>query len=306
MELRHLRYFQAVARAGSISQAAAELRITQPPLSAAMKQLESDLAARLLTRTSQGVTLTPSGEEVLQYADQILGLEADLRRRVTSLESGLIGSLIIFCSPTLMSSHLPPMLRRLTRSGTGIDVTLREGNPLACVEAVQAKQADVALVATAASDDLVTLFSDLEVECIDELDMVVALPPGAFPDPSPLRLDQLTEYEFAIPEVSMRNGLRVALLHAFTRAGLLAPMIREVPSMHESIPLVSAGQVIAVIPASFESLIHPDRVDLRPLVDGPDPLEVSIVYRRERRRSPVVERFRRIAHEIVPESSART
>ena len=70
--LDHLRYFQAVARCGSLSAAARVLQISQPGLTAAIKQLEESFGTRLLVRLRTGVSLTSTGEELLRFATKSL------------------------------------------------------------------------------------------------------------------------------------------------------------------------------------------------------------------------------------------
>ncbi|MCF6469431.1 LysR family transcriptional regulator [Nonomuraea sp. MG754425] len=83
MELRHLRYFAAVAEEGSFYQAAQRLLVSQPSLSRQIMDLERRLGQRLFDRTSRGVRLTPSGEALLQHARQILGLAATTQEVVS-------------------------------------------------------------------------------------------------------------------------------------------------------------------------------------------------------------------------------
>ncbi|TQS29647.1 LysR family transcriptional regulator [Microbispora sp. KK1-11] len=83
MELRHLRYFAAVAEEGSFYQAAQRLLVSQPSLSRQIMDLERRLGQRLFERTSRGVRLTPSGEALLQHARQILGLAATTQEIVS-------------------------------------------------------------------------------------------------------------------------------------------------------------------------------------------------------------------------------
>ncbi|MEU6786598.1 LysR family transcriptional regulator [Nonomuraea angiospora] len=83
MELRHLRYFAAVAEEGSFFQAAQRLLVSQPSLSRQIMDLERRLGQRLFERTSRGVRLTPSGEALLQHARQILGLAATTQEIVS-------------------------------------------------------------------------------------------------------------------------------------------------------------------------------------------------------------------------------
>ncbi len=77
MELRHLRYFVAVAEEQSVTRAAARLHLSQPPLSRHIQSLEAELGAPLFARTPRGVRLLPEGEVFLAHARRILG-EVDL------------------------------------------------------------------------------------------------------------------------------------------------------------------------------------------------------------------------------------
>src|SRR6266446_4886004 len=70
--LDHLRYFQAVARCGSLSAAARVLQVSQPGLTAVIKQLEESFGTRLLVRLRTGVSLTSTGEELLRFANESL------------------------------------------------------------------------------------------------------------------------------------------------------------------------------------------------------------------------------------------
>ncbi|WP_344785205.1 LysR family transcriptional regulator [Microbacterium kribbense] len=294
--MRQLRYFVAITQAGSFSRAATELYMTQPPLSAAIAQLEQEIGTRLLIRSPRGVSPTTTGREFLRYAERILAEEREIRRRMTALEHGLTGTIEIGCSPALTSSHLPAVLGHLATAGAEVDVHYQQADPLAIIDAVRARRLDVGLLATAAAEDLRTLYHpELDVETLEHVEMVIALPPDENNLPPTISLRDVATREFAIPFRSMRHGVRASLMIAFDRAGLAPPRVRDVPSMLEALPLVTAGLVVAVVPLGFCSLIHPDRVAFRRLVDGPDPLEVYSVARSEDVELPVVRRFREAA-----------
>src|SRR5215212_8176682 len=93
MELRHLRYFQAVAEELSFSKAARRLRVAQPALSRAVKELETQLGAAMFTRSRQGVTLTPAGAVLLDETAAVLQRVDHLVGRVRRTASGEEGEL---------------------------------------------------------------------------------------------------------------------------------------------------------------------------------------------------------------------
>ena len=88
MELRHLRYFAAVADAGNVSRAARQLRVTQPALSRQIQDLERDLACRLFDRIGRRIVLTKDGDELLERTRRLLADADALRERARALAGG--------------------------------------------------------------------------------------------------------------------------------------------------------------------------------------------------------------------------
>lgn len=87
MSLRRLKVFRAVARSGSFTQAALELGMTQPAVSFQVKQLEDELQVRLIDRSTRDLKLTPAGERVLAYADQMVGLQEAMQREIADFRT---------------------------------------------------------------------------------------------------------------------------------------------------------------------------------------------------------------------------
>ena len=110
MELRHIRYFKAVAEEKNFTRAAEKLAIAQPPLSRQIQDLEAELGTSLFVRTPHKVTLTEEGELFLQYATQILDLVNRSEEEVKERKEGLQGTLYIAsvegCGPRLFQNGL--------------------------------------------------------------------------------------------------------------------------------------------------------------------------------------------------------
>src|SRR5437016_4675254 len=115
MELNQLRYLQAVAQAGSLTGAAAALRVSQPALSVAMRKLEGSLGTTLLLRDRSGVRLTATGEELLHYAGEVLSLVARAEEQVQGLEREEVGAFVLGCPETLGAYTLPSFLQAFLR-----------------------------------------------------------------------------------------------------------------------------------------------------------------------------------------------
>jgi DNA-binding transcriptional LysR family regulator len=126
LELRHLRYFVAVAEERNISRAAERLHMAQSPLSAAIRQLEQEIGAELLDRSSRGVTVTPAGDVLLQRARHVLeeidGAVAATRRAAT----GELGTLRIGFSWSARFATLPTLAQQFTAGHPEVTVVTQE------------------------------------------------------------------------------------------------------------------------------------------------------------------------------------
>ena len=140
MELRHIRYFLAVAQEKNFTRAAEKLCIAQPPLSRQMKDLEEELGAELFIRKARGLQLTEAGKHFYEYATQILDLTEKSTAEIKNLEKGLQGTLYVAsvegCAPSLVSKwiagfhELYPNVQFSIWNGNSDDVLARVQNGL--------------------------------------------------------------------------------------------------------------------------------------------------------------------------------
>jgi DNA-binding transcriptional LysR family regulator len=126
MELRHLRYFVAVADAGSVSRAAQRLHITQPALTRQIQDLEREFACPLFDRMGRRIILTRDGEEILERTRRLLADAEALGERARALAGGEAGVLRIGAVPQFIEVVLPEVLTRYSMTFPGIDVGLVE------------------------------------------------------------------------------------------------------------------------------------------------------------------------------------
>lgn len=127
LELTPLRYLLAIASAGSLTSAARRLRVSQPAISVAMKKLEAQLGTSLLHRSQKGVLLTPTGVELAHHAEEVFSVLARAEERIRGLQFGECGRFIVGCYHSFGAFFLPGMLKELTRSAPGIELSLWEG-----------------------------------------------------------------------------------------------------------------------------------------------------------------------------------
>ena len=142
MELRHLRYFVAVAEAGNLTRAAEKLFIAQPPLTRAIKQLEQEVGVELFIRKPRGLELTTGGEYFLEQAKQVLdkvNATVDDTRRIAQHRKTLFS---IGFVPSVFYGQLPLMVRRL-RQNKNLEIVLHELKTREQVEALKVGRIDI-------------------------------------------------------------------------------------------------------------------------------------------------------------------
>jgi len=252
MELRHLRYFVAVAEEGHITRAAERLGIQQPPLSQQIKALERELDAQLFHRKPRGVELTPAGRALLDEARAILARVEEAvaaTRRAARGEAGRIG--IGFTSSASFHPFVPRAIRVFREQHPLVDLALEESGTVELVEALRGQAIDVAFVRSPVSES-----ADLTIRPLLEEPMVAALPSGhrlsAAADALPLAA--LAGEIFILYRRPVGPGLHDAIIAACDRAGFSPLIGQEAPRMLSTLSLVAAGLGVTVVPASMSRL----------------------------------------------------
>ncbi len=180
MELRHLRYFVAVAEELSFSAAARRLHIAQPPLSVQIKQLEDELGTSLFERTSRRVRLTSVGELFLSSARQILRESAAAVHEAQRAGRGEVGRLrVSFSGNTLTYDPLlPEILRAYRSSHPTVDLVLHERAADQQLQELLADQVDAAFLGLSQADLSQAASGELATSCLLMEPLFVVLPEG--------------------------------------------------------------------------------------------------------------------------------
>jgi molybdate transport repressor ModE-like protein len=146
VDLAHLRYFQTIARAGSMTAAARVLKVSQPTLTVAVKNLEEKLGTTLLLRNRSGVALTSTGKELLTHAAEIFALIERAEQRIRGLETEEVGTFVIGCHESLGAYFLPTFMSDFLTQAPQIEVSLWNGTSASVQDAVLSRQVDFGLV----------------------------------------------------------------------------------------------------------------------------------------------------------------
>ncbi|MEU9713072.1 LysR family transcriptional regulator [Streptomyces sp. NPDC059164] len=153
MELRHLRTFSTVARTLNFTRAAAELNYAQSSVTEQIQALEASLSTKLFDRAHRKLSLTPAGERLVEYADQMLLLEREALTAVEGDAQEPGGRLVVGGLETLCAHRLPMVLARYRQLFPRVQVTLREGGRGELYEWARRGEVDVALTFGKAPED---------------------------------------------------------------------------------------------------------------------------------------------------------
>ncbi|WLP91966.1 LysR substrate-binding domain-containing protein [Gordonia sp. NB41Y] len=262
MELRHLRYFAAVAETCHFGQAAAMLHVAQPALSYAIRQLESELDVTLFTRTTRQVALTPAGEFLKTEADRILAdvdTAVDGVRRIAAGRSGVVR---LGLTGIAAFSHLPRIARAVKQALPDVELRISSDmlTPMQCT-ALQSGELDLGVLRPPVVGD------GFEVRTIDVEPQVLVV-----------SADHRLAVEPVISMVDLRNepfvmydsrdsAVNDATVRSCRRAGFVPQRAHDASGTPVLLALVAAGLGVAVLPASVRALPL-DGLVMRELTDA--------------------------------------
>ncbi|GLU49920.1 LysR substrate-binding domain-containing protein [Nocardiopsis ansamitocini] len=277
MDLRHLRYFVAVAEECHFGRAAERLHMAQPPLSQQIRQLEAELGVELLRRTTRRVGLTEAGRAYLERARAILADVDEATHHARRVASGSVGHLALGCVGSATYSLLPTLSRRLSAQLPGVDFSFR-GDMLAPdqVEALRTGTIDVALLRPPA------VGPSLVVHTLRRDRLVVALPVDhRLARRKRLRAADLAGVDLIVHSADRRSVMYDIVL-GLLRDGGVEPRIRhEVGETSTLVTLVAGGLGVAVVPEPVAALAL-DGVVYRPLAGADARVELAVAHRPDR------------------------
>lgn len=304
MEIRQLRYFLAVAEAGHITRAAAQLGLQQPPLSQQIKALEAQLGLQLFRRHPKGVTLTDAGRLLQADAQRLLRDLAAMEQRLQRVARGEEGRLALgFTSSAAAHAYMPRTLRACRQQHPHITLALSEDNAAEITQAVLAERLHCGFLRVPISRPEGLVFETLFHE-----PAVVALPGDHPLAPRPgeaartLAITDLRDEGFILVRQPGAPGLYANLVALCEAQGFSPRVVAEVPRMMSNLNLVAAGAGISVVPASMQGA-HPHAVAYCPLADA-TPLDapMTLVWRQADQAGPTatfVALARQLAREVV-------
>jgi DNA-binding transcriptional LysR family regulator len=294
MELRHLRYFVAVAEAENVSRAAVKLHLSQPALSRQIRDLEGEMGFSLFKRSAKSVRLTDAGRVFLEEARGILDRVGQAVESARVIAKGEAGELHVGYAPTLAARILPPTLRAFQAGNPGVRVKLHDLSTGEMLEGLCEGRLQLAFLVRPATAGLRGLrFEEL---MRDPLRLAVA-PDHPFARKQVVKLEEAAHEAFIVYSRKDYPDHHDLLNEVFSAGHGRLRIAEEHDGVSSLISAVEAGNGVALVSQSI-ACIAGVRMKLIALVPEPRPLVVGIGFPRGR-VAPAAEGFVRCARKAV-------
>ncbi len=298
MNLRHLRYFVALAEELHFGRAAARLGISQPPLSEQIAALEAALGTRLFQRTRREVALTSSGRTLYEEAVKLLLHAGRVREVMAGARAGYAGQLYLGCVPSSLLGALPAILGPHRGRIGNLEVRVTEGHTGEIVAALRDGRLDAGLVWVDEPDP------PLVIRPLERVRFIAALHP-AHPL---LRRRRIALADFAgepliMPprDVTPRQFDRI--VGAFREAGIAPRIGQHARSIAAQLGFVASGLGYALVP-EYARRLAMTGVAFRPMREDLESAPLSLMWN-ETRVPPQLEAFRRLVDAAFPVRAAQ-
>ena len=285
MELRHLRYFVAVAEELNFRRAAERLRVAQPALSSQIKNLEQELGVKLFDRTTRSVQLTPTGQVFLSEARGILTATHHAEQLVRKAELGLVGTLRLGVITPATGPLLARVLRHFHQKFPGVQLSLSALTTTEQLKRLRAGEIDAGLLRPP------VVSPDLETRFVEQAPQMLAVPAGH-------RLAKKRKLEWmdfngeglVMIHPDLQHSFYDPFIAACAKAGAKTHVAQYAQDVQIKMWLISAGFGIAPVTATLVEIRRPGVV-FRPLPPGLPPVQTMLVWRRADASMPVIKNF---------------
>ena len=270
MELRHLRYFVAVAEEGSLSEAArTRLHTAQPSLSRQLRELEDEVGVQLFERRPRGIVLTQSGMRFLEHSREILARIDEAVNDARGVRTVLrVGSL-----PGLEPEVLPRVTQLAQAHAPDVEVRIVSAPSPGLVEQLRASELDMALMRQ------VEDATDLHFELVGSHRIVIVLPADhGLAREDAVSFEDLRDQTYIAVSRRAAPAVRSAVDAWCQQQGLILIPSHSADNIASGIALILTTRGFSLMPDYAERLTPP-QVRIRPLVDGPHPIPLFVAYR---------------------------
>jgi DNA-binding transcriptional LysR family regulator len=272
MELRHLRYFCAVADELSFTFAARRLHVSQSGISGQVRNLEEELGVTLLNRNQRKVSLTPEGAVFLREARKILERTEQLKELVVRASQGQYGKLSIgLCGPAT-APFLPRLIREFRRKQPGVTVALKDLDPARQPDALANMEIDIGFTRSVNPEFRKVLNSEI----LFREPIVAVLPRGhSLEREESISLTQLAADGFVLHARENGPDLFDAIVALCKRAKFSPRIVDSSSSWQSVLTMVEAGEGVSLVPVCVRHL-RSNAVTFKPLSNRGCQVEVVL------------------------------
>lgn len=286
MELRHLRYFVAVAEEENVTRAAARLHVSQPSLSRQIRDLEEELEVPLFDHGARSLKLTEAGRVFLTEATAVLERARKAVETVQATAGGSRGEIHVGFAPSLNVHILPDVLRRFQQAFPGVKVRLHDLSTRQMQEGLHDGSLQAALMIKTSPHT----GKDLIFREVKKFAICVAISPShRLANVSSIDIDHIVNQELVIYSRSEYPEYYEWLESLFSASGRQPKVVEEHEGSTSLIAALEAGQGVALVQEGFECFSGP-RLIVRPLSPPPPPFIGGIAWRKDL-KSPAAKNF---------------
>jgi len=286
MELRHLRYFLAVAEKLNFSRVAEKLSVTQPALSRQIRDLEQDLGVVLFDRHGRAISLSSAGRALLPVARTALADADRVKRLARAIADGVGGTLRVGCSPQNLAALGIQVIAEFRARHPEVEIVLDEGGALSLEEHVAGGSLDIAIVNITRTPPNLCAKRLLEVQIL-----AVCSPDHPLAALAEVDVRKLASWPLLLLNSSFRAR---ALFDAACRLSEVAPRLAFEGNVHGTlVSMAEAGLGVAVVPAT--AVARAEHIRAVPVVRGRETLRtwLALVWRHHHTVMPAEQAFMR-------------
>lgn len=288
MELRHLRYFTALAETLHFGRAAQRLRVAQPSLSHQIKQLEVELQTPLFLRTRRRVQLTEAGRRFLDEAREILARATSAALMARRVGGGEQGRLRVGVGYFMDHGLIAGMVGGYSNSYSKVRVEIATVAVPQQLEALHDGHLDVGFLRPPVRSQQLNSMLVLTEQ------LLLAVPNGFAPTAKPAAaMSQVVTAKFVLPSRASIPVLHDLILGVCRDAGFVPDAAYEADSLSAMLALVSKGSCVAIVPANAQRL-KPRRVRMHELAPSRN-LETVLAWRRDAESGPIADFVRYVS-----------
>jgi DNA-binding transcriptional LysR family regulator len=295
MELRHLRYFIAVAEAENFTKAAGKMRVAQPALSRQIRDLEDEIGVDLMKRSPRGIVLTAEGKLFLEEARNLVAAADAAVVKVQALARGDFGDLHIGYGPSPSIELLPPAMIAFQKASPGVNVKLHDLSGDEMLVGLREGSLELCI----SSAPLEETIAGIDFHCLKTYPICVAISPyHALARKKSLTLEEVRSESLVAFRRRDYTNYHHLLAQVFGGPKHVPRIAVECDGASSLITEIEAGRGISILPSVFAQVVG-KRLKLTPLKPAPEPLRVGYCVATNGDLTPAGEKFIALLKEVA-------